>query len=247
MKNTIVIGANSAIAKEYLRHSIHNLSKLVLCGRRYSDLKVLEADLKTRNPNVEIVCIVKDFVDVADVDYVWKEMVNFCGKVDQVVLAAGVLPDNKALEVNPSLVNNVMMVNSMAPTIWALHAANTLESQKSGILCIITSVAGVRGRKSNYIYGCGKAQLIALCEGLRHRLAPSGVEVLDFRPGMVSSPMTAHLKKGRLMVSATRVGSELSECLNNNRGGVVYAPGWWKIIMFIIKKIPFNLFKKTNF
>ena len=140
----------------------------------------------------------------------------------------------------------LISVNSASVTAWTLLAANTLEAQRSGCLVVITSVAGLRGRASNYIYGSSKAQLIVLCEGLRCRLASSGVRVVDFRPGLVETPMTAGMKGGLMMASAKRVGAELAWAAEAG-DGVVYSPKAWRGIMFVICHIPFAIFKKMKF
>lgn len=246
MKNIIVIGALSAIAKQCVDAQAKELCRVALCARKEGALNVFATDMRERHPQLTIKIWVCDMLDTSKADHVWQEMVQFCGHVDLTLVAGGALEAQATMEGNPLLAYELIRTNSCACSLWSLLAANTLESQRDGCLAVITSVAGERGRRSNYIYGSSKAQLIALLEGLRARLVSAGVRVVDFRPGMVDSPMTAHLRKGLLAASSKRVGAELARAMAVG-DGVVYSPRFWRGVMFIIVCLPFFIFKKIKF
>lgn len=246
MKNVVVVGANSAIAKAYISSIGARLGRVALCARNAGALNALELDLRARHPAAAVKSWIHDAKDAGDVDRIWREMVDFVGVAEEVVLAAGALGRQASMAREPKEAYELLVLNSASATHWALLAAQTLKTQRHGCLGIITSVAGVRGRASNYIYGSSKAQLICLAEGLRCELAAYGVRVVDFRPGMVDTPMTAHLKKGLLAAAPSRVGHELSRAMEG-RGGVVYSPGFWRGVMFVIRHVPFAVFKKMKF
>lgn len=246
MRNVIVVGANSAIAKEYLRSMGAELGRVALCGRDGLALEALALDLAARHPAARIETWVHDARELDLVAGVWSEMVRFVGVAEEVVLAAGALGRQEEMRADPRRACDLILLNCAAVTCWALTAAATLKKQRAGCLGIVTSVAGVRGRASNYVYGSTKAQLICLAEGLRLELAAYGVRVVDFRPGMVATPMTAHLKAGLLMASPVLVGSQLGKAMERG-DGVVYSPRYWSAVMFAIRHVPFTLFKKMKF
>lgn len=244
--NMIVVGANSSIAKDCIAASAANLERLALCGRNSQSLSVLEHDLHARFPSLQIKTWPVDLMDTGKAAAAWQEMEAFCGRVDQIVFAPSELGNNAQMEADPELAFRLVALNCAASTAWLLGAANVLERRGGGVLAIITSVAGVRGRASNYIYGSTKAQLATLAQGLRVRLARVGARVVDFRPGMVDTPMTASIKKGLLMASSQYVGHDLALAIAT-KDGVVYSPRFWGGIMFIIRHLPYFIFKRTKF
>jgi len=122
--------------------------------------------------------------------------------------------------------------------------ANILEKQQGGSLCVISSVAGDRGRKSNYIYGAAKACLSTFMQGLRNRLFPH-VQVLTVKPGFVISPMTTGFKKGLLWVSPEVIAKDICRAIMRQQD-VLYTPWFWRWIMLIIKHIPERIFKRMS-
>lgn len=240
-----VVGATSAIAKECIFAQAGQLGRLALCARGEHELAALEAELRARHPGLAVRTWIHRLEDVEDAASIWEQMALFCGRVDQALVAPGMLGRQEGMEADPLLAARLLAVNSAGPTAWALLMAQTLERQRSGALAIITSVAGMRGRASNYVYGSSKAQLIVLAQGLRCRLGGAGVRVVDFRPGMVETPMTAGMKKGILMARAQDVGQALATALDR-KDGVVYSSLAWMAIMAAIKMIPFSIFRKMK-
>jgi len=123
--------------------------------------------------------------------------------------------------------------------------ANQFESQRHGTLAVITSVAGDRGRQSNYIYGTAQGAKSIFLQGLRNRLSHAGVQVLTIKPGFIDTPMTAHLKKGLLFVKPEVAGKAIYHAIIKNKD-IAYVPSFWWFIMTVIKLIPEGIFKRLR-
>jgi short-subunit dehydrogenase len=127
-----------------------------------------------------------------------------------------------------------------------LRLAHTFELRDGGTIAVITSVAGVRGRASNFVYGSAKALVSTLLAGLRHRLAATGVRVIDIRPGFVDTPMTAGFRKGGpLWATPDRVARDIVAAVERG-AGVVYTPWFWRWIMLVIRHVPESIFVRTK-
>ena len=165
------------------------------------------------------------------------------------LLAYGTLGDQKAAEANLEEAQNIFATNFSSAAGWCLAAAKVLEKQKQGALIVIGSVAGDRGRASNYIYGAAKGGLAVLVQGLSHRLAKTGSRALLVKPGFVDTPMTAHIAtKGPLWASPETVGAIIvrAGARRSSNRTVVYAPRFWRWIMFFIRSIPNAIFHRTK-
>ena len=165
--------------------------------------------------------------------------------MDLILVAWGSLPDQGAAERDPALAAAAWHSNATATVAFLGRAATLLEAQKSGRLAVITSVAGDRGRRANYLYGAAKAGVIAYLQGLRARLFPLGIPVIDLRPGPVDTPMTAGMKKGPLVCSAERAGRLAHTAIVRGRD-IAYIPGFWRLIMTVLKLVPEGIFKRLN-
>jgi short-subunit dehydrogenase len=174
-----------------------------------------------------------------------EEAFDQMGKVDIVLIAHGTLSDQKKCEQSVNLTLLEIKTNALSVIALLTQLANRFEKQKSGTIAVISSVAGDRGRQSNYVYGSAKAMVTAFTSGLRQRLYKSNVSVVTIKPGFVDTPMTAMMKKGLLWASSDRV-AKLIVVACEKKNGEVYVPGFWWGIMFIIKIIPQAVFKKLN-
>ncbi len=127
-----------------------------------------------------------------------------------------------------------------------MAAANHFEQARAGTLVVIGSVAGDRGRQSNYLYGATKAGLAVLVQGLAHRLAPLGASAVLVKPGFVDTAMTAHIpNKGALWSSPEKVAALIRKAADSGRP-IAYAPGYWRFIMMVIKSVPAAIFHRTK-
>ena len=144
-----------------------------------------------------------------------------------------------------ALVEKEMTTNFLSVVSIVTPLANKMAEKKAGTIGVISSVAGLRGRKSNYIYGAAKGGLNVYLQGLRNRLTDDGVAVVTILPGFVDTPMTAHIEKGPLFASASTVGKGIHKALLAKKN-VVYLPFFWQWIMLIIRLIPEPIFKKLS-
>ena len=136
--------------------------------------------------------------------------------------------------------NNAVSVAALLTSI-----AVRLEQRRAGSIAVISSVAGDRGRQSNYVYGSSKALVTAFLSGLRQRLYKVGVAVITIEPGFVDTPMTAAFRKGLLWAKPQQVAAGIVRAIDRSRA-VVYLPGFWRPIMFIIRAIPETLFRRLS-
>ena len=161
-------------------------------------------------------------------------------------MAHGTLPDQKECEEKVEKTVFEFGINALSTIALCLKAAKIFEEQKSGLLAVITSVAGDRGRQSNYIYGSAKGAVNIFLQGLRNRLTKYGVSVVTVKPGFVDTPMTAHLPKNLLFSKPEVIAKGIVKAINKNKSKEIYLPGYWRIIMLIIKYIPGKIFNKLS-
>jgi decaprenylphospho-beta-D-erythro-pentofuranosid-2-ulose 2-reductase len=243
-KRVAVIGATSAIAEAAVRIWSSRGARLVLVGRNADRLEAICADAKVRGA-AQVEAVVADCA-ATEAPLELNRIVGILGGLDVVLLAYGALGDQAQLESDPSATASLLQTNFTSVAAWCQKAAIVLEGQGSGALLVIGSVAGDRGRKSNYIYGSSKAGVGVLVEGIAHRLARSGARAVLIKPGFVDTPMTAAVaKKGVLWARPEAVARTIVAAAD--RGGpVIYAPGFWRAIMFVVRNLPSAIFHKTN-
>ncbi|MGA2297617.1 MAG: SDR family oxidoreductase [FCB group bacterium] len=244
MKNILIIGAASAIAQETAKCFAKDDAHLFLVDISLGRLEAVRDDILARDKiNIEL-----DVLDVNDFDkhnIIFQKAVETLGGLDAILIAHGTLPDQIKTQENPELIRKEFITNGLSVISLASIAANYFEQQGKGCIAVISSVAGDRGRQSNYIYGSAKGAVSIFLQGLRNRLAPKGVNVLTIKPGMVDTPMTAHLPKSPLFAKPSLVGRGIYNAMKEGKD-VVYLPGYWRLIMFIIKLIPEAIFKKMK-
>jgi len=242
MKKVMIIGANSAIAESAARIWAQRGDDLFLVARNQQKLDALAADLRVRGgKNVVTFCM-----DVNDID-AHAAMLQHANEklngINTVLLAHGTLSDQTACQQSVALTLTEINTNALSFIALLTPIANQFEQQKNGTIAVISSVAGDRGRQSNYVYGSAKAMLTAFTSGLRQRLAKSGVPVVTIKPGFVDTPMTAEFKKGLLWASADQVADSIVRACDHGKNEI-YTPWFWFWIMAIIKNIPEFVFKK---
>jgi decaprenylphospho-beta-D-erythro-pentofuranosid-2-ulose 2-reductase len=176
----------------------------------------------------------------------FQTMLAQTGGFDEVLIAYGVLGDQAKAAVDPAHAEEIMRVNYLSAAIWLGLAAQAIERSPDKRIVAISSVAGDRGRASNYVYGSAKAGLDTFLEGLTHRLAATGVKVVTVKPGFVDTPMTDHLVKGGpLWASPDRVAADIERAVDRGMP-IVYTPGFWRWIMLIIRNVPRAIFHRTK-
>ncbi|VAX13202.1 Oxidoreductase, short-chain dehydrogenase/reductase family [hydrothermal vent metagenome] len=244
MKKILIIGATSAIAREVAKIYAAQGAHLCLAGRDEKKLRIVTDDLEARGAQAVQVLAV-ELTDPAIHGDLIKQAEDFLQGLDYVLIAYGSLPDQPICEASAEQTVKELNVNFVSVVALLTQLANSMEKRGSGTLAVISSVAGDRGRQSNYIYGAAKGGLSIFLQGLRNRLAAKGVQVLTIKPGFVDTPMTAEFKKGLLWVSAETVAQGIVKAIDKKRD-VVYLPWFWRGIMLIIKSIPERIFKKMK-
>jgi decaprenylphospho-beta-D-erythro-pentofuranosid-2-ulose 2-reductase len=237
MSRVLIFGATSAIAQEVARGFAMDGARFFLVARNETALADIAADLEVRGAT-EVVTRTLDLGDLALLDELCETARAALGGIDVALIAHGVLPDQAACEASGAAMLDVMRVNTQSPAALMTRLGNIMAAQGSGSLVVISSVAGDRGRPSNYIYGASKAFLSVMGEGMALAFAPKGVSVLVVKPGFVDTPMTSAFPKGPLWASAQAVGGDIVAAIKKGKRGVIYTPFWWRLIMLIIRFAP---------
>ena len=197
--NILILGASSAIAKATARLYAEQGASFFLAGRSQARLEELAADLKVRGAiRAEHGCL--DFLEEDKHGELISRASASLGRLDLVLICHGSLPNRDQCEDDYQQAKRELAVNGTSVISLITHLLPTLKAQQHGILAVVTSVAGDRGRQPNYLYGAAKSMVSTYLQGLRGRLLPFGVHVLDIRPGLVDSPMTAAFEKGPALV-----------------------------------------------
>ncbi len=243
-KKIVVLGATSGIAEATCRIWAGEGASLFLVARNAEKLAVVAADLKTRGA-AYVDTAVADLDQTADHASLLTHAINSLGGMDVAYLAHGILGDQGAGEREFGVAEQILHTNFVAPVSLLTWLANYCVQRRSGVLAVISSVAGDRGRKSNYLYGASKAGLSAFLGGLRNRVDREGVTVLTIKPGPVKTAMTAEMKGSEKFADVDAVAKAIAGAVAA-RKDTLYVPFIWGPIMGVIQHIPERVFKKLN-
>ncbi len=242
MSYVLIVGAKSDIAKEVARTYAKNGYNLYLAARNVTSLEDLAIDIRTRS-GVE--------VHLKELDITEYEIhQDFYDSLEErplgVVTVSGYMAEQKEAQVEWAKSLNTINVNYTGTVSFLNIVANDFEKERRGFIVGVSSVAGDRGRKANYIYGSAKAGFSAYLGGLRNRLYESGVQVLTVKPGFVNTAMTKELDlPEKLIAQPLEVAEDIFKAQQNG-GNVLYTKWIWRYIMFIISHIPEFIFKKMS-
>jgi short-subunit dehydrogenase len=245
MKNILIIGATSSIAKQTARLFASTGDTLFLVARNSKRLETVANDLRLRGANT----VHTKVLDTLQYDKHNSTIIEVSEKlngIDIVIIAHGTLPNQSICEQSFEQTRKEFEVNALSTISLLTHLANYFENKKKGIIVVITSVAGDRGRKSNYIYGSAKSAVTTFLQGLRNRLYTYGVRVLTIKPGYVDTPMTSHFKKGKIWVTPDTVAAKIVKAINNKNKNVAYIPWFWWYILTILKIMPEVVSKRLS-
>ncbi|MBC3873154.1 SDR family NAD(P)-dependent oxidoreductase [Undibacterium sp. LX15W] len=245
-RRILIIGATSSIAEHCARLWIEKSScDFVFVGRNLERLKIISDDILIRDSQSSIKLITMDFYDpkkiATGIDQIMQE-----APVDIVLVAHGSLLAQPECEDNLTTCRDSLLINLISPILFIEACAKHFAVQNSGTLAIIGSVAGDRGRKSNYIYGSAKSGLWRVAQGLQHRFANTKVQITFIKPGPTDTPMTAKLKvNGTKLEPVKNVARQI--VLGIDRGDrIIYTPPKWRVIMWVIQHLPSVIFNRLN-
>ena len=244
MKKILIIGAASAIAEATARAFAQRGDSLFLVGRKAAVLESMCADLKVRGATA-VGLHALDVNDFGAHEAMLEDAEHSLGGLDVVLIAHGTLSDQHKCQASVELTLQELNTNALSVVALLTRIANRLEARKAGTIVVISSVAGDRGRQSNYIYGSAKALVTAFTSGLRQRLYPSGVAVVTIKPGFVDTPMTAAFPKGPLWAKPQTIAAGIIRAVDRSET-VVYLPFFWRLIMFIIRSVPEGVFRRLK-
>lgn len=244
MKRVLIVGATSAIAQSVARIWAGRGDRIFLAGRNPEKLEALTKDLSIRGATL-VETILFEANDFASHDHLITVVEERLGGIDIVLLAYGSLSDQSSCEKSAQQACAEFSTNVLSMISLLTLVSNLFEKNRNGTIAVITSVAGDRGRKSNYVYGAAKGSISIFLQGLRNRLASSGVHVMTIKPGFVDTPMTTGFSKGPLWASPEKVARDIVRGMGRKQD-ILYTPFFWRWIMFVVKIIPEKIFKKMN-
>jgi short-subunit dehydrogenase len=239
----IILGASSAIGREFGRAAARRGADVVLAGRDLADLARNAADISVstgREANV----MAFDALDVASHDAFVDNVAAIDGVLN-VALLFGTMPDQEAMDADPDLALECLAAGFTGAVSILHRLAALLEARRAGCVIGFGSVAGDRGRLKNYVYGAGKAGLHTYLAGLRNRLGRSGVHVLTVKPGFVDTAMTFGLPGMFLVAPPSMVAAACLDAARARRD-IIYVPWFWQFIMLIIRHVPERIFKRLS-
>ena len=241
----LIIGATSAIARATARIYAERGAELFLIGRNEARLNEVVQDLTVRGAG-SVGHLMLDLTHQKKHAGAIEQAMEFLESIDVALICHGSLPDQDACEIDYKTAERQIAVNGLSVISLLTLLAQKLKAQQHGTLAVITSVAGDRGRQANFVYGAAKSMVSTYLQGLRGKLHPHNVHVIDIRPGLVDSPMTAHLEKGPLWSTPEIVAKKIVTSIERKRH-TVYTPGYWRIIMATACSIPEFVFKRLKF
>ena len=245
-KRIVIIGATSAMATHCARiWAQSQVVDMTLVGRDSEKLERLANDLRARSAKSNISVMLSGFTKASDIQAT-VEALTGSGNVDIALIAHGSLSAQNQCEKDLSVCQTELELNGISPVLFAEGFVKKMVSANHGTVSVIGSVAGDRGRKSNYVYGAAKGLVTRYMQGLQHRLAGTNVKAVLIKPGPTDTPMTAPFKaKGAKLAPVEDVAAQIVTAVEKGTP-TVYAPGKWWLIMMIIRHLPAFVFNKIN-
>lgn len=243
--NCLIVGATSGIASRVAECLACSGHTLVLLARDEERATILAAHLQILGAT-RTLCLAFEATQPELHATVLRSVIGEIGDIDLALVAHGVLPDEDACRLQPEELIRSANINFTSAVVWLSLLGEHMRQRGSGCLVGISSVAGDRGRASNYAYGAAKAGITAFLSGLRAYLSSCGVKVITVKPGIVNTEMTAHIQKKPFAVAPEVVADGILRAVESGQDEV-YLPRRWRMIMLIIRCIPEFIFKKMRF
>ncbi|MDP1835775.1 MAG: SDR family oxidoreductase [Chlamydiales bacterium] len=240
----LILGATSPIARALANYLAAKGNSLYLTSRDPEELRRIASDIKHRYD----VKVWEASFDAEKLDThtpFFQEVVRETGGLEGVVLAFGYLGEQSKASKDPSEAQKILNRNFLGAVSILDECANYFEAKGSGFIAGLSSVAGDRGRQSNYCYGTAKSALTTYLQGLRNRLYSSGVNVLTVKLGFVDTGMTFGKKGMFLVADPKEMGKKIGQAIEAKKD-IVYLPWFWRYIMLIITCIPEKIFKRLK-
>ena len=240
----LIVGAASDIAQATAHQFAANGYDVALAGRNLEELHRIARDLEIRH-QVNSAVFAFEATQYDSHQPLIRHVEELFGKLDGVLACHGYLGDQRLGQEQFEEARRIIEVNFISCVSLLNAVASLFEARRSGFICAISSVAGDRGRQSNYLYGAAKGALSLYLQGLRNRLAKSGVAVTTIKPGFVDTKMTEGVEGMFLAAKPETVARGIYRAITK-RKNTVYLPGFWYWIMRIIRSIPEPVFKKMS-
>lgn len=240
----LILGASSSMARAFTRLAASANAHVLLAGRDGDDLAVLAQD-----------ALLRGAASASALPFDTRKPEGFgalidalmdCDATPNIAVFAGSMQSQAELEADPGGLRGMIVDNLSGPAELLLMALPKMEERPGGAIIGVSSVSGDRGRASNYGYGAGKAGFTAFLSGLRARTSRSKVHVMTVKPGFVDTAMTWGLPGLFLVASPAAAAQRIWKSARRKRN-VIYVPGFWWIIMNIIRRVPEFIFKKMKF
>jgi len=245
MTRVLILGATSAIAQAYARRRAAQGCGFILAGRREDRLAAIAADLQACGA-ASAESFAADLAAIDAIERNAQALLARFGAVDEVVIAYGVLGEQARAERDLDEARASIDTNFTSAALWILALLKDKPEAKALTIVGIGSVAGDRGRASNFIYGSAKAAFDRFLEGLQQKYQGSAVRIVRVKPGFVDTPMTAAVDKGGpLWATPDRVAADIERAVVKGRR-VVYTPWFWWVIMMIIRHLPWVVFRRLK-
>lgn len=243
-RNIVVFGATSDIAQAVIKRYADRKARLVLVARDAHKVSAVAQDAEARGGQAFVVA--GDLGNIASLaGIVSAVQLKLATKPDVILIAHGVLGEHSNMMADWQATEELMRVNVLSPIVLLQEYMKAVSDWQGITVAVISSVAGLRGRRTNFLYGASKAALNSFCAGLRAELTTRGAHLVTVLPGFVATKMTAHLKQGALFATPTKVGDDIVRAIER-RQDVLYTPWFWRWIMLILLHIPERIFKKMN-
>jgi decaprenylphospho-beta-D-erythro-pentofuranosid-2-ulose 2-reductase len=246
MQKVVVLGATSGIAQEVQRLLAHDGKEMLLVARSPERLSALRGDLMARGAH-EVLTFTADLADTSTHVPVLEFAKDHLAGFDTILLAYGTMLDQQECQRSAATAIREIETNFVSAAALLTVFAEHFENARTGCIAAITSVAGDRGRRSNYVYGAAKGALSLFLQGLRSRLYPAGVRVITIKPGPVKTPMTDQMEKTGIFAEAEDVARDIYHALEKRSPDVLYTPRRWRLIMAVVRAIPESVFKRLAF
>ncbi len=241
----IIVGASSGIGRAMALQLAASHAQLVLVARRPDSLEQVAQDVRAAGGQATVV--VHDVIDRSEVAAKFDAAIASLGGLDLFVYAAGILERIREGEFDAEKDARMLEVNLLGAVAWSDAAAAHFQAQQAGTLMCISSIAGVRGRRGNPIYGASKAGLTAFYEALRNRLSRYGVNVVTIKPGYVDTAMTKGQSGLFWLVSAESAARQSLAVAARGGSREAFVPARWGLVAAVITMIPSVIFRRLNF